>query len=359
MKKILLASRSQFSGKSAIAIGLGLALAEDGHKVGYFKPIGRKFQFGEGKELDHDALVVTQALKLSEAPEDLCPILIDRDFVLKDLDDGKRKGMLDKIKTSFDKVSQGKDIMMLEGQRRNYDLTSIGLSNPIVGKHLGAKGLLFATGESFNLIDDIFLSKEHFKKDEADLSGVVFNSVANYAVPLIKNEFAPVIKKRADLDIIGVIPRDTKLNSPMVKEVFQRLGGKVLETGTEESQIRLCENIFVGAMAPEAATKFFRRTNNNLIITGGDRPDLIVAAIELPNTSCIVLTGNLMPRNRILAVAEEKQVPVVLVPHDTHSTSGLVRNTTGYVSAENKEKLETAKNTVKKNVDIKKLLDIF
>ena len=359
MKKILLASRSQFSGKSAIAIGLGLTLAEEGHKIGYFKPIGRKFQFGDGKELDHDALVVTQALKLSEAPEDLCPVLLDRDFVLKDIDDGKRKEILDKIKTAFDKVSQGKDIMILEGQRRNYDLTSIGLSNPIVAKQLDVKGLLFTSGQSFNLIDDIFLSKEHFKKDEADLSGVILNNVANYAVPLIKNDFAPVIKKRADLDVIGVIPWDTKLISPMVKEVFQRLGGNVLEKGSEESQIRLCENVFVGAMAPDAALKFFRRTNNNLVITGGDRPDLIVAALEIPNTSCIVLTGNLMPRNRILAVAREKKIPVVLIPHDTHSASGLVRNTTGYVSAENQEKLNHAKKTVKKNVDIKKLLDIF
>ena len=358
MKKILLASRSQFSGKSAIAIGLGLVLAEK-HSIGYFKPIGRKFQYGDGKELDHDALVISKALKLTDDPKDLCPVLLDRDFVLKDLDDDKKKEILDKIKTAFDKVAKGKDIMIMEGQRRNYDLTSVGLSNPIVCKELDAKGLLFATGESFNLIDDIFLSKEHFKKDEADLSGVIFNNVANYAVPMIKNDFGPVIKKRSDLEIMGVIPRNTKLISPMVKEVCKRLGGQVLERGTDESQIRLCENIFVGAMAPEAATKFFRRSNNNLIITGGDRPDLIVAALELPNTSCIVLTGNLMPRNRILAVAKEKQIPVMLVPHDTHSTSGLIRNTTGYVSAENQEKLETAKNTVKKNVDIKKLLDTF
>jgi len=249
--------------------------------------------------------------------------------------------------------------MIIEGQRRNYDLTSVDLSNPIIAKLLDAKGLLLTSGENFNTIDDIFLSKEHFKKDGAELSGVVFNNVKNYAIPLIKNDFAPAIKKRADLDIIGVIPWDTKLISPMVKEVFQRLGGNVLEGGTEESQIRLCENIFVGAMAPEAATKFFRRSNNNLVITGGDRPDLILAALDLPNTSCIVLTGNLMPENKILAVARSKKVPVILVPHDTHSTSGLVRNTTGYVSAENQEKLDFAKNTVKKYIDIKKLLDIF
>ncbi|MHA1786253.1 MAG: phosphotransacetylase family protein [Candidatus Helarchaeota archaeon] len=359
MKKILLASRGQFSGKSALAIGLGLALTEKGHKVGYFKPIGRKFQFGEGKTADFDAQVISKVLNLKESPEDLCPILLDRDFVLRDINDGKRKEILEKIKTSFDTVSKNHDIMIIEGQRRNYDLSSLELSNPIISKELDAKGLLMTSGEAYNLIDDIFLSKEHFKKDDAELVGVVFNNVASYAVPLIKEEFIPVVKKRIEMETIGVIPINTKLISPMVKEVYARTGGQLLEKVSDEKMRRLCEHVLIGAMSPEHAFKYFRRTNNNLIITGGDRPDIIIGALELPNTSCVILTGNIQPPNMVLTKAHEKEIPLILVPHDTQGTSELVRHTTGYVSAENKEKIKFAKETIEKHLDLKKLLDIF
>jgi len=358
MKKIMLASREQFSGKSALAIGMGLALAEDGQKVGYFKPIGRKFKFGDGKEADYDAQVVAKILKLKHDPKDLCPILVDRDFVLKDLDAGKRKELLNKIKTAFEKVSKGYDVLIIEGQRRNYDLTSLELSNPIICNALDAKGLLLTSGDAYNIIDDIYLSKEHFKKDNADLVGVIFNNVPSYAVPLIKDEFVPVIKKRAGIETVAIVPINTKLIAPMVSEIYKRVGGQLLEKGSDEKMMRLCEKTLVGAMSPQHAVKFFRRSNNNLIITGGDRPDLIIAALELPTTSCVILTGNIMPPNMVLTKAAETQVPLILVPHDTQGTSEICRHTTGYVSSENKDKILEAKETVKKYFDMKKLMDL-
>ena len=52
------------------------------------------------------------------------------------------------------------------------------------------------------------------------------------------------------------------------------------------------------------------------MITGGDRPDIQLAALET-STKCLILTGNLHPSPIILNRAEELGVPMILVGQDT------------------------------------------
>ena len=358
MKKIFLTSRDQFSGKSALAIGLCLNLQEEGHNVGYFKPIGRRFKFGDGKETDFDVQVIKKILNLKIDDQDICPVLFNRDFILKDTPNEKRKEYLNKIVTTFKKTSKEFDIMIIEGQRSNQTLASIGLCNPVLGRFLEANSLLLTGGEAYTLIDDVFLQMEYFKANKSSINGLIFNNVKSYAVPLV-NEYSPIIKKRAGIETLGTIPMNTSLIAPSVNEIFKRVGGHLLEKVSDENMMRLCEHTLVGAMSPEHAVKYFRRTHNNLIITGGDRPDLIISALELPTTSCVILTGNIMPPNMVLTKAHEKQVPLILVAHDTHGTSEICRHTPGYISSENQSKIELAKETINKHVNIKRLLELF
>jgi BioD-like phosphotransacetylase family protein len=58
------------------------------------------------------------------------------------------------------------------------------------------------------------------------------------------------------------------------------------------------ENLTVGAMTAEAALRRMRKQRNKAVITGGDRTDIQLAALET-STSCLVLTGNLEPRHEL------------------------------------------------------------
>jgi hypothetical protein len=78
----------------------------------------------------------------------------------------------------------------------------------------------------------------------------------------------------------------------------------------------LVEHLMVGAMSVESALSYFRRKPNKAVITGGDRPDIQLAALET-STKCVILTGNLHPSPIILGRAEEVGVPMVLVRQDT------------------------------------------
>ncbi|NOH02844.1 MAG: phosphotransacetylase family protein [Chloroflexi bacterium] len=78
----------------------------------------------------------------------------------------------------------------------------------------------------------------------------------------------------------------------------------------------LVENMLVGAMSAEAALSYFRRTPNKAVITGGDRVDIQLAALET-STRCLVLTGKLYPSPVVLNRADELSVPVLLTDLDT------------------------------------------
>lgn len=82
---------------------------------------------------------------------------------------------------------------------------------------------------------------------------------------------------------------------------------------------RQVEHLVIGAMGSAAALSHFRRRANKVVITGGDRADLQLAALET-STSALVLTGSIRPPATVLDKAEEQQVPVIIVSDDTLTT---------------------------------------
>ena len=66
----------------------------------------------------------------------------------------------------------------------------------------------------------------------------------------------------------------------------------------------LVEHMLVGAMSAEAALTHFRRQAHKAVITGGDRADIQLAALDT-STRCLILTGNLYPSPVVLNRADE------------------------------------------------------
>lgn len=329
-----------------------------GYKVGYFKPIGRQKESVTGKMVqDSDATMMKALLGLNESAEDLCPVLLSAEFIFHVLSKEKRKETIQKIVDTFEKISANYDVMIIEGQQRNQDMAVLGLCNPVFGKYLQAKSLVVTTGEKYSLLDDIFLQKEYFALNKAELSGVIFNNVSQHAIKNVKFEFVPVIKNQTGLRTFGIIPKESKLISPTVDDIYKIVGGSIIEADTKEARLKLVENTLVGAMNPENAIIYFKRTLNNCLITGGDRPDLLAAALETKQFNLLLCTGNLYPPVHILVKARELNVPVILVPYDTNTTARILANATGYISLENQEKIKLAQELIDKHVEWKALID--
>jgi hypothetical protein len=113
----------------------------------------------------------------------------------------------------------------------------------------------------------------------------------------------------------------------------------------------LVETFTVGAMTADAALSRFRRTKNKAVITGGDRTDIQLAALETP-TELLILTGNLQPSPLIIQQAEMLNVPILLVKDNTMETVEIVERAYGKTRLGQPEKLETFMQLMAEHVDI-------
>ncbi len=107
---------------------------------------------------------------------------------------------------------------------------------------------------------------------------------------------------------MGCSSRDTVLRSVTVGDLAEELGGEVL--CAEDHLDELVETFALGAMSGESAFRFFQRKPNKAVITGGDRSDVIMAALRT-STKALILTGNLRPAVLVLSAAADQGVPMI------------------------------------------------
>jgi hypothetical protein len=101
----------------------------------------------------------------------------------------------------------------------------------------------------------------------------------------------------------------------------------------------MVETLTIGAMNVSSALKYFRKARNMAVVTGGDRTDIQLAALE-SSTQCLILTGHLPPSPLVIGRAEEMEIPVLSVDLDTLTTVEIIDSTFGSVRLHEPIKVE-------------------
>jgi BioD-like phosphotransacetylase family protein len=354
MKSLLVSSIQAHSGKSAVCLGLGLNYKEEGLKVGYFKPLGIKILGFKGDLVDEDAEQARQTLNLKESVEELSPITISADMYRKML--SKPEDLSKKFMKSFAGVSKGKDVLLLDGVGDLNEGRLLDLSDIKVAEMLKTKIMLISIYDSIYVLDEILSSidliREHERKSGIMiLAGLVFNQVSPGDMDELKSMVIPYLESKG-ITVFGVLPKDKVLGSVPIAEIAEELGGEII--AARERSDRLIESILVGAMSPSHAIKYFRSRTSPAVVTGGDRSDIQLAALEA-NVSCLILTGNLMPSAPVLARADELRIPMILVKDDTLSAINKMEAILKRTQVKGDLKMQRIKSLVKENIDLRKL----
>lgn len=351
MKSLFVLSTKPYAGKNLIAVGIGLKLKEKGMKVGYFKPLG-VFPTKVGDVLtDTDALFFRETLSLKDPLELLCPVVLD-EALLEEIYKNKVRGLEEKVVSAFKKLSRDKDLILVVGIGSIYSGGFLGLSEEEVIHKLGSKAILVDKPEpnDFESLDGCMRCK---KKLGNNLIGVVFNRVSPNLLDYVKGKIVPFLKKK-QIETLGIIPEDTILGAVTIGELKDALAGKLLCCGDKEGE--LVEHFLIGAMNVESALKYFRRVSNKAVITGGDRSDIQLAALET-STKCLILTGDLYPDDIIISKAEERGIPILVVPTDTLTTVDRFEAVLGHLSLRNKSKAKRAKELVEEKLDLSSIMN--
>jgi BioD-like phosphotransacetylase family protein len=96
---------------------------------------------------------------------------------------------------------------------------------------------------------------------------------------------------------------------------------------------------------------------NKLVVTSGDRSDMLLASFEDKCTAAVIITNNILPPQNILAKADEKKIPVLLVPIGVYETAKQIESLTPLITAKNTAEIELMEKLVRENVNIEELLN--
>lgn len=343
MVSLYVGSTSGYSGKSLVCMGLGQRFKMDGLKVGYFKPVGVLPIKVENTLTDKDAWFIYRVLDIKDPISEICPVVLTHDLItkgyLKDV-----RGLSGKITKSYQLLSKDKDIMVIGGYGSIYSGAILGVSGLKLIKRLNAKVIVVVKYEGGYCVDYILEAKENLKDR---FIGVILNQITHEYEQSIKDHAAPFLTRKG-VDILGVLPQDPIVGSVKVEELNDMLGGKVI-CGQNRLD-NLVEQFLIGAMQVDKAIEYFKRTRNNAVIVGGDRADMHLSAIEA-GTQCLILTGDLYPNNIIIAKAEEKGVPILVVRDDTYSVAKRVERLSVRLRLRDKVKVAHGIQLIMENVD--------
>lgn len=351
MRAILVSSTTPYSGKSGLALALISTLAARGLDVGYFKPYGAMPVTVDGVLTDQDALYINRTLAKPAPLEAVCPVVRTHSFIERALahDIGDLEPV---VRKAYDVCSAGRDVMVIEGPSNPFQASSVGLAVPDLAALLDAPILLVDRVGGPDLPDSVICEARRL----GDLiRGVIFNWAHESQAEFVTGRITPFLQSRG-LTVFGTLPHDAALSSVTVNEIVEALAGTVLSA--DDRLDEPVETFMVGAMGQDKALRFFRRKARKAVITGGDRADVQLAALET-NTRCIILTGNQPPSALVLARAEELGVPMVMVDTDTLSAVEKMEGLMGHIRLHDATKAARIREMFESSVDLPALMKAY
>ncbi len=335
MKNIYLVSSDGSSPKTAVALGLALKLRDGGLKVGFFKPVGP----GPG---DEEASLFKEVLKLDHSLDTICPCRVGPSYLSEFYaGDGERGRILQ----AYDEIKRNAEVVIINSPPFPYIAASVGLEAESLVSSFDALTILVTKVENDHSLDQAIYYNYHLRMRNVHVLGNIFDDVSPPLAVKIEETYRPFLEK-AGYSLLGVIPARVGITSPTVAEYYEALGGELL-AGQNNMGVAV-EEMIIGAMTIESALNYLRRSIHKAVITGGDRADLALAAL-VTGTSVLILTGGLYPDPKVIAQAEERNIPVILVGYDTYTTLDKMNHVIHHIKSSDEQSLAIARLNIEKH----------
>jgi phosphate acetyltransferase len=338
-KAIYIAATEPDSGKSLVSLGLLRMMLTKSSKVGYFKPIINE---NSKNRFDEETNTALNFFKLDLDYKDC--YAFKQGEVVQLLSEGKIDTVLQKVIEKYKQLEKRFDYVLVEGS----DFSGVGVFteldvNLMFAKNLNIPALIVGSGNG-KKIDEIVhslqLSYKSFKEKEVDVIGMIVNKINPTEVSFLAKELKSHIPKNIQIDIIPTIDL---LKNPTVREVVQELDGKVLFG--KQFLDNAIGSYNSGSM--QLRNYLTRIHENALVVTPGDRADIILGALQAnassnyPKIAGIILTGAILPEDSILRLIEGVQstVPIISVQEGTFVSTNKIGSVKPKIYASNTKKI--------------------
>ncbi len=345
------------SGKSAICIGVMEMLLRRIDRVGFFRPITDFDPTQE--EQDQDIHLIASRFSLTTPYEKMYGYTAKEMSHMISL--GKEAEALEGIMRKFEDLKEECDFILCEGTDYVGSTAAFELDfNALISRNLGSSVLLVArahTSSAEKTLRYIELALDSLH----DKGCRPIATIVNRTDPENREAIDEGIRRGrwAKDQLVYTIPEEETLGKPTVGEIAEGLGAEVLY-GEEQ----LNRHVYGFTVAAMQLQNFLSRIGRgSLIITPGDRADIIVACLSvvssssMENISGILLTGGLKPDAAIwnLIRGFPQMMPILSVGHNTFPAAAMVDKIHAAISPDDERKITRTLALFEKNVNFEEL----
>lgn len=352
---IYLTTTEPFSGKSIYALGLMNLLASKTDKLAYFKPIIT----GSKQEKDRRLELLKEHFNLTQGYEEMYAFTRKKAF--KEINKGNEAYLIDTIIEQFKRLQENYDFVVVEGT----DFTEVNNvefdGNISIAKNLGIPVALILNGDkrTSSEIIDLALSSVHtFTNRGVQVLTLVANKISTDTIEDVSRRLSALFPK--DI-LVSTMPVHEELSNPTMAEIMESLGANLLFG--ENLLTNRVDHSIVGAM--QLHNFLTRLGQNTLVVTPGDRGDIIIGALQanvsrnFGKVAGIIVSGGMVPEPSIVKLIEglETIVPILQVEDGTFMVVTKVNQIRARIAAGDKEKIALAIRLFEAWVDESALTD--
>ena len=356
-KAVYIATMESGSGKSIVTLGLMQMLLGKVAKVGYYKPIISDFK---NDKKDNHIDTVRQFFNLEISFDEA--YAFTKSEVLEMQHNGNHDLIIDKIIEKYKALEQKFDFILVEGTDFSGEGTATELKiNSDIAKNLGIPTIIVESGINKSMEDfanNMYTAYDLFKENEVEVLAIIANRIRKENLVLVEKALQQRLPKHV---IVSAIPEIEQLSQPTIKEIKDDINAEIL-FGKNRMHHQI-SGFVVGAM--QLHNFLPRIVNNSLMVTPGDRSDLLLGALQAhisdsyPKLSGILLTGGLKPQPEISKLIEglNHNIPILLAQGGTFSIANKVSHVKPKIYPDNIEKIQLSIRVFEKYVDVDRLAE--
>jgi phosphate acetyltransferase len=349
---LYISSTASGSGKILIALGIIESLLRKTTKIGFFRPISPD-DFGEGKDADIDFILAHFALDQT----------YEEAFAWRYREVSELMGqqqwdrILDRIIRQYKALEEKFEFILCEGSDYLSESSAFEFNlNREIVKNLGCPSLIL--GNAFhNCVEDaitpINIAFDAYRERSCSVAGIIINKVEGDRVSELK---AALEKQYGDQDcLLAVIPYHNQLASPRIEDIVEQLNANVLYGHPRLHS--LVSGYVIAAMQMQHALSWFQE--DSLVVTPGDRGDIIIGALQAnqssnyPHVAGLLLSTGFTPEPAIARLLEglPDPLPILSVESDTFTTAARLKAVTSRLKSTDHEKINLIIQIFNENVE--------
>lgn len=346
------------SGKSLVSLGIAELLLRRTPNIGIFRPV---IEASRTKQRDKNIDLLLTYYNLELDYEDTYAWYRNQVSVL--IAEGRYDEMMDRIISQYKNLERQCDFVLCIGSDFEGGGSAVEFNyNADVARHVGSPVLIVTSAVDAtveDVINKVKIAQEAFEEAGCQILGTIVNrtdiEVMYDLIEALEDEMPETHA------LLSVIPARDMLSSPTLREVADYMDARVLY-GADQLDLLAYNYLVIAMNIPNYLPHL---TNNALLITPGDRCEVILSALQAhqsrnyPKISGLLLTGGLQPPPSVdlLLSGLNDILPILSVSDDTYQTAMKIGHVPSYITAESVGKIKLSLRLFDRHVDTAALED--